>query len=176
MKTVLAENRFILTKTLFYEGMRRVSAASYGKTVKKLLIGVALLWLALSVWTVRRSGSVSYALMELAVLAAVSLWLAVLLPRGRARRAWKTMEDNGSAEAERITEFFDGHLEVNTGLRTVSLAYGEIAEILHTDSLLLLISREKTGIMLKKDAFTRGTEETVLQLIEEAQKEDATHD
>ena len=89
MKTILAENRFILTKTLFYEGMRRVSAASYGKTVKKLLIGVALLWLALSVWTVRRSGSVSYALMELAVLAAVSLWLAVLLPRGRARRAWK---------------------------------------------------------------------------------------
>lgn len=170
MKEKLAENRFILTKELFFEGMRRVSRAYYGKTVKKLLIAIALLWLVLSAFTIWRSGSISYALAELALLAAVSLYLAVLLPRGRARRAYKAMEDAGTAEAERTTTFFEDHLEVEAGGRTTSLPYEEIADCLETDRLLLLISEGKTGILLKKDAFTVGTEETVQHLIEEAKK------
>lgn len=172
MKEVLAENRFSLTKPLFYEGLRAVSAASYGKTVKKLLIGVAVLWLALSVWTVRQSGSLSWALAELAVLAAAALWLAVLLPRSRAKHAWRTLEEQGRAEAERITRFYGDRLEVDCLGSVTRVPYAKLRKTIQSDRLLVLIAEDQTGILIKKDAFTLGSEGSVLDLIEEAEKEE----
>ena len=176
MRESIAENRFTLSKELFYEGMRRVSREYYRKSLKTALLLLALLWLALSAWTLWQSGSLSYMLLEFAVLAAVSLWLAVLLPRSKTRRAYKAMENAGVAQAERLTRFLDDELEVEVEGRLRRFPYEQIADCLRTEHLLLLITKDKTGVMLPHDAFTKGTEEAVLRLIEQGQKEDASHD
>lgn len=172
MNEILAENRFVLSWELFLEGMRSVTADSYGSSVKKLLIGLTLLWLALSAWTLYRSASFSYALAELAVLAALALWLLVLLPRRRARRAWHKLEEQGRADAERTTYFYADHLEVKAAEAARSLDYAEVRSTLRSRNLLILVAEDRTGILIKRDAFTRGAEDLVLRLIEEAQKEE----
>ena len=176
MREPFAENRFTLTKELFSEGMRRTSQEYYRKTLKRALLGLALLWLVLSAYTLWRSGSLSYMLMELGVLAAVFLWLAVLLPRSKTRRAYKAMENAGVADAERCTRFYEEHLEVEVGGKLRSFPYREIGDCLQTERLLLLIMKDKTGVLLRRDAFTKGTEEAVLHRIEQAQEEEEVHD
>lgn len=176
MNDIPAENRFTLSWKLFLEGMRAVTADSYGSSVKKLLIALAALWLAMSAWTLVRGASLSFALTELAVLAALTLWLEVLLPRGRAKRAWRKLEEQGRAGAERTTQFYEDHLEVQAAGAVKAVAYAEVEKTLRSRNMLVLVAEDKTCILIKKDAFTRGTEETVLRLIEEAKTEEASHD
>ena len=176
MNDILAENRFSLSWQLFFEGMRSVTADSYGSSVRKLLIGLAVLWLALSVWTLSRGAGLAYVLLELAVLAVLTLWLELLLPRSRARRAWRKLEEQGRADAERTTLFFADHLEVQAAGAVKSVSYADLRKTLRSRNLLVLVAGDKTGILIKKDAFALGTEETVLRLIEEAKKEEALHD
>ncbi len=176
MNDILAENRFSLSWKLFQEGMRAVTADSYGSSVRKLLIGLAALWLALSAWTLIRGAGLSYVLAELAVLAALTLWLELLLPRSRAKRAWRKLEEQGRADAERTTHFYGDHLEVASAGAVKTVAYADLRKTLRSKSLLVLVAEDKTGVLIKKDAFTLGTEETVLRLIEAARESGGTAD
>ena len=164
MRETLAENRFQMTRELFFEGMARVWAAGARKSIGRWLLLLGGLWLAFTVYTLLQGGSLLFPLMELGVLGAVILWCLVFLPRGRARRAWNALEAQGRANTQRCTRFYEDRLEAESGGQTTEVSYAEINRILRSEHLLLLITENKTGILLKHDGYTRGTEETVLRL------------
>ena len=168
MSTALAENRFMLTKAVFTEGMRRVWADNSGKTIHRLLAVPGLLWLVFTGFTLHRGGGMAMPLMELFVLLLLVLWAELWLPRGRAQRAWRGMQ-----ETERVTRFFADHLEVCAADRRITLAYTEISRILYSKNLLILVAADKTGILLRRDSFTAGTEEEAVRLINDSQKENS---
>lgn len=162
----LAENRFTITKELFYEGMLRVNRESYGPFVKKVLLVLAAAWAILAAVTLMGSKSLSYAVVELVVVVFIGIWLSVFVPRNKARRAWAAMEARSGAGLERITRFYPGYLEADNGMEEITVFYEDIREILHSEHLLVLLSVEKVGVLVARDGFVAGDAVTVQALIE----------
>ena len=175
MREPMAENRFLLTKALFTEGMLRVWQDSGARSVKKLMALLGLLWLALAAVTLWQGGGPAMPLTELLVLVLVILWMAIFLPRSKTRRAYRDLEARGAADTERITRFYEDHLEVETPGTQTSLAYDHISRILPGKNLLILVSVDKTGILIKRDSYLFGSEEEILRRIREV-KEENTND
>ena len=173
MKEILAENRFVLTRTLFFEGTGRVWKESSGKSIRRLLLILALVWGAFTVYTLSQGGGIALPAAELVVLALVVLWTAVWLPRSKARRGWHALSERGTADAERVTRFYADRLEVEADGRLTEIDYSDVIQTLTSKNLLILITMDKTGILLERSSFTRGTEDEVLQLIK---KEKEPHD
>ena len=174
---MLAENRFTLTKELFYESMRRVLAESYGKFAKKAVAVLAAAWLLLVAFTLWQGHGIGSCVLEFFILGLVSLYITVYVPRSRAKRAFKNLENRDGENMERCTRFYSDELTAGSAGREKTLSYSEIKQVLHSRNLLILIAEDGTGIMLKKDSYTRGTEAAVLDRIMAARaEEDNTHD
>ena len=163
----LAENRFTITKELFYEGMLRVIRESFDPFRKKILLVLAVAWAALAAVTLLGSGSLSYAVVELVVVVFIGIWLSVFVPRNRARRAWAALEARSGADLERITRFYPGYLEADNGMEEITVFYGDIRQILQSEHLLVLLSVEKVGVLVARDGFVSGDAAMVQTLIEE---------
>lgn len=173
---ILAENRFTITKSLFIEGMLRVSTESYGKLAKKAVLLLAAAWLVLTAVTLWNSQSLGYVVIEFLVLCLAALWISVFMPRNKANRAFKLLEDKCGGDLERVTRFYEERLEVEAlGSQTV-VFYSEIKQILRSKHLMVLVSENKKGIMLKLDSFTCGTAAAVQELINNAAMEENEHD
>ena len=166
----LAENRFVLTEDLFLEGMRAVQAVGYMKRIKKLLLPLGALWLLLAGFTLYRGESVLLLLLELVALVLLILWAAVLLPRRQARRAFETLSARTGAAAERVIRFYPDHLEATVSGQTTSIDYLDVEQMLRSPRLIVLVSRGKTGVLLRADAFTLGDENTIEQQIKAAKQ------
>lgn len=151
MTEPIAECTFVLTEQLFLEGMGCTQRKALAKTMKWAAPLLAVLWLVISGVTVAASGRIGFALGELAVIAAVFVYAAVWLPHSRARRAWNAMEAKGQADGERTMLFFADHLRMDLPGRQMEMDYAEIAETLESKNLLILISRDRTGMMIKKE-------------------------
>ena len=162
----LAENRFTITKELFYEGMLRVTKESYGPFVKKVLLVLAAAWAILAAFTLLNSGSLFFAAAELGVVGFIGVWLNVFVPRNKARRAWAAMENRGGADLERVTRFYPDYLEADNGMEEITVFYEDIREILHSEHLLVLLSVERKGILVARDGFVSGDTAAVQALIE----------
>ena len=162
----LAENRFAITKELFYEGMLRVIKESYDPFIKKVMLVLAAAWAVLAAFTVFMRGSLSYAVVELAVVVLIGVWLSVFVPRNKARRAWAALENRGG-DMERVTLFYPGYLEAGNGVEEVTVFYEDIRQILQTEHLLVVLSVEKVGVLVERDGFVSGDTATVQALIEE---------
>ena len=161
----LAENRFTITKELFYEGMLRVIKESYGPFAKKIMLVLAAAWAVLAAFTVFQRGSLSYAVVELVVIVLIGVWLSVFVPRNKARRAWAAMEARGS-DLERITRFYPSYLEADNGIEEITVFYEDIRQILQSEHLLVLLSVEKVGVLVARDGFVSGDTAAVQALIE----------
>ncbi len=163
-----AENRYLLTEDLFREGMDRVYRDSLGPLVGKTFIVLAVLWAVLAVVTVSVSGKVVFALVEFLVLAAAGWTVARAIPRSRTKRAWEALQSRSGGETQRRVRFFERRLEIDPGERRVS--YEDIDKVLETKRLLVLITRERIGIIVTKDGFTRGSLEDAEKLVNEWRK------
>ncbi len=167
---ILAENRFTVTKSLFMEGMLRVSRESYGKFAGKAVAFLWLLWLLLAALALWQRQSPAFVGVELVVVCFASLWIGVFLPRNKAKRAFTALENRGGG-LERITRFYSDRLEVDASGTQKAILYSEIRQILTAKRLLILVTDDKTGIMLKRDGFLLGDEEDVHRLIRQAKAE-----
>ena len=163
----LAENRFTVTKELFYEGMLRVTKESYDPFKKKILLVLAAAWAILAVATLISSGSPAYAVVELVVVVLIGVWLSVLVPRSKARRAWAAMENRSGGDLERVTRFYPSYLEAGNGMEEITVFYEDIRQILHSEHLLVLLSAEKVGVLVARDGFVSGDADAVQALIEQ---------
>lgn len=166
---ILAENRFAMTKSLFYEGMLRVSKESYAKSVKKGVIFLGVLWLVLTTVTLVLQQDMIYVAVEFIVLGMAALWLYAGVPRYNTRKAFKSFKNKYGDDMERVICFYEDRLEVEaSGYQTV-VFYSEIKQIMDSKHLLLLITEDKTGVLINHDSFTYGNEEIVREIIENTQ-------
>ena len=162
----LAENRFTITKKLFYEGMLQVVGESYNPFIKKIMLVLAVAWAVLAAFTLMGSGSLSYAVIELVVVVLIGVWLSVLVPRNKARRAWAAMENRSGTDLERVTRFYPSYLEADNGIEEITVFYEDIRQILETEHLLVLLSVEKVGVLVARDGFVSGDTAAVRALIQ----------
>ena len=152
---ILAENRFLLTKDLFLEGIRRVDQESYGKFAKKIAAALAAVWLAMAAATLWTGGSLAFAVTEGLVAALAAVWVCVLLPRSRAKRAFKALENRYGTDMERVVRFYPDRLEVETAETQTVIPRDQLRQ------LLVLLTAEKKGVLLKRDSFTLGDETAI---------------
>lgn len=169
----VAVNRFTITKALFYEGTLRVTKERLGPFIKKVMILLAALWAVLAAVTLLTKGSFAYAGVELAVIAAVGLWLCVYIPRRQARLSWKAMESRSGGDMERVTSFFPDSLEIAGGAERTVIPYADVLQILPTEHLLVLTCKEKVGVLISRDGFTAGDADGVCALIRQEMGKDA---
>lgn len=166
---LLAENRFTMTKSLFYEGMLRVSREGYAKSVKKAVIFLGALWLVLAALTLLQQQNMIYVAVEFIVLGIAALWLYAGVPRYHTGKAFKAFENKYGDDMERVVRFYEDRLEVEAAGYQMTVLYSEVRQVLRSEHLLLLIAGDKTGILVKHDGFTRGGEAVVREAIENAQ-------
>ena len=162
----LAENRFTITKKLFYEGMLRVMKESYDPFKKRIMVVLAVAWAVLAAVTLMGSGSLFYAAAELGVVGFIGVWLSVFVPRNKAKRAWAALEARCGADLERITRFYPNYLEADNGIEEITVFYEDIRQILQSEHLLVLLNTDKVGILVARDGFVSGDTASVQALIE----------
>lgn len=168
MMEILAENRFQLTKPLFFEGMARISKDTYGKWAKKFTLILLLVWAASAALLLCIGGTLIQGMIYLVPMSAICLWMNFLIPRSRAKKAWAALVSRCGENPERITRFYADHLQIESSGAEKSFAYSDITEIKETTHLLVLIYGEKQGIILAKDGFSIGDSERVLALVQGA--------
>lgn len=165
---ILAENRFTITKDLFLEGMLRVSAENYGKFAGKAAAFLGAAWLALAAVTLLLRQSPVFVGIELVAVCLAALWATVWIPRNKAKRAFRALSDRSGGDLERVTRFYHDRLVVEAAGKQTEVSYPEINRILRSRHLLVLVSGDGTGILLKLDGFTLGSESAVREQIRNA--------
>lgn len=164
----LAENCVTITKDLFLEGMLRMSRDSYGKFARKCVFLLAAIWVAMLYFTVKSGGSLMHLFTCLLVVILLGVWISVLIPRNHAKKAWRTQQNIYGDSMKRITRFYDDHLEISGDCAERSVSYGDIQDIRLSRNLIMLVSRDKMGILLAREGFTAGDFEIVADLIRNA--------
>ena len=173
MMDILAENRFQMTKQLFFEGLLRLSQDSYGKTAKKCTLFLLVIWVVMSALLLFIGGTVLQALVYLAAILLFCLWLNVLVPRKNAKKSWEALVNRCGEKAERITRFYEDRLEIDAGGTLKIVPYSEIVAIRQTKQLYVLVCTDKVGVMVAKNGFVSGSAEEIMALIEGAQNKGA---
>lgn len=166
----LAENQFTITKSLFIEGMLRISRDGYGKSAKKAMLVILGLWGVFFLYTIVAEGDVLHALGFLIIIAAAGLWLCVGMPRSNARRAWRTLESKYGCDLRRTTCFFSDHLEIRGEGVETDIPYEDIREVKQSRRLLILLCKDKTGVLVALDGFTTGNANEVNALLRSVKK------
>lgn len=160
-----AENRFSVTKELFYEGMLRISRDGYGKFAGKAMLVSGGIWLALLAFTLISGGQLASVFFCLFVIVLLGLWLCVWTPRSNAKKAWEAQQSRYGDSILRITQFYEDHLEISGDCPDKSVPYSDIKEIKQSQNLILLLCHDKVGIMLSQTGFTSGDIHTIHALI-----------
>lgn len=164
----LAENQFTITKRLHREGMLRISREGYGKAAAKAMLVIFGLWLAFFLYTAAAQGDILHCLGFLVIIAAAGLWLCVGMPRSNARRQWRVLEAKYGSSLQRTTSFYPDHLVILGDGLEKQIYYEDIQQILRSPRLLILICGVKTGVLIARDGFTKGTETEVNALLSNA--------
>lgn len=164
----IAENRFSITKKLFYEGMLSISRDSYAKTAMKFSLIFLGIWVLMAMFLLYTGGTLGQILIYLGIVVAIIIWLNIFAPRSHAKRGWEALEKRYGAAMERRVLFYKDHLEVGGDCAAKTVTYQEILEIKESRNLYVLICVDKTGIMVARDGFTQGDADEVLALIKSA--------
>lgn len=162
----LAENRTVINKQLFREGMLRVSKDNYGKAAKKSMLIFLGVWLLFAAVTLMGGGSILMTLGGLALVGLIGLWICVYLPRYNAGRFWKAQEAKYGSVMERLTRFYPDHLTVTGDGVEKTISYTEISDIKESRHLIVLISQNNAGILLEKSGFSGLNQEEITTLIQ----------
>jgi hypothetical protein len=161
----MAENRFTITKKLYMEAMLRMSGVSYGKTAGKIICLILGAWCAFLIYVLATGKNPGQMLGSLGVICAVALWILVGMPRYYARRAWRKLQNQYGTDMERSIVFYADHMEAYSESVEKIISYEDIRQIMQSKHLLILICNDKTGVLVARNGFSAGSEETVLNLI-----------
>lgn len=164
----IAENRFSITKQLFYEGMLRISKDSYGKAAIKYSFIFVAIWVAMAAFLLFTGGTIGQALVYLLLVGVIILWLNVFAPRSHAKKGWNALVSRYGSAMERRVRFYKDHLEVDGDCAAKTVTYQEILEIKESKHLYVLICVDKVGVMVAKDGFAYGDFDEIQSLIREA--------
>lgn len=164
----IAENRFSITKQLFYEGMLTISKDSYGKAAIKYSFIFLAIWVAMAAFLLFTGGTIGQALVYLLLVGVIIAWLNVFVPRSNAKKGWNALVSRYGSATDRRVRFYKDHLEVDGDCPAKTVTYQEILEIKESKHLYVLIGVDKVGVMVAKDGFTYGDFDEIRALIREA--------
>ncbi len=71
-------------------------------------------------------------------------------------------------DLNRTTRFYTDRLVVETMENQTTIHYSEIKQVLYSPRLLILVTEDNSGVLLKLDGFTYGSEITVQNLLKNA--------
>lgn len=163
---LLAENRTIIDKRIFREGMLCVSREGYGRAARKAMLVFLGLWLLFLAVTLISGGSVWQTMGSLALVGLIGLWICVYLPRYNAGRFWKAQEARYGPVMERITRFYPDYLTITGEGVEQTIAYESIDRIIRSRHLLVLVCSNKAGILLDQQGFSGKNKEEIIALLE----------
>jgi len=126
------------------------------------------IWALLMVYTILFKGSISQTLGYLILIGLIGLCLCVYMPRNNAKRTWKQQEAKYGSEIFRTTRFFDDHLDIRGDLVEQTISYGDILEVKQSKRLIILVCKNKKGILLAKNRFRGMDISQITALIEGA--------
>lgn len=167
----IAENHIFITRSLFDEGMRAASGGAYKKTIQKLALSLAALYLAVAAWLIYSRVPLVFLAGETIFLAALLFWLAVMLPGTKRRSSYKAMTHNTDTVPERHVRFYQDHLTVipNTGKETV-ISCADVINWQETPHLYILKCQNKISVLLDKNGFVSGDFHAVLEILKHVRK------
>ena len=167
----IAVNRTTVDRALFTEG----HAATFSRKRQRMLLYCGLAFLAAGLVLralqsrLPTAAMLSFPLALSGVLA--SLW-ALTLRRSEARRKYKAFRrKNGDASARTITCYPDRLTIQRQGASPMEIKYTDIREHRETEHLLILICKNRSGVLLAKDGFETGSAAELLDAIEQARAE-----
>ncbi len=161
----ICENRFSITKSLFFEGTRCLYREGYGKTARKYSLLFLLVWAVMAAFLLITGGTLGQTLVYLLLVAAICLWLNVLIPYNQGKRGWKALVCRYGDSLERRTCFYADHLVIGGDCAEKIVPYGEILEIKESRQLLVLVCADQVGVLIAKDGFVSGSAAQIRELI-----------
>ncbi len=166
----IAENRITVNKKIFYEGMLRISRDGYEKAARRSMVIFLAMWLVLLFWTIVSGGNLTQTFSYLILIGLIGMWVCLYLPRHSAGRSWKAQEAKYGPTMERFTQFYTDRLVVTGEGIEKEILYTDIDAIKESRTLLILLSRDNTGVMLARNGFTGKNETEIKALIQGAQR------
>lgn len=170
---ILVENSFDMTKSLFLEGMALLSRDSFGKDAKKASLVFLLVWAITSILLMLIGGTIVQALIYLVIILLFCFWFNVMLPRQNAKKAWTALVNRCGTDMQRITRFYEDHLEIHTGGTVKAIPYTDILDIKQSKRLLVLACVNKMGVMVTRSGFTTGSAGDISALLRRAAEQAA---
>ena len=165
MTEPIAVNTFILTKELFYEGSKRTGKETYSRFAMRMVLIMVAVWIVISAVTLLMHSGAAFIITETLVLILAALWVAVYTPWNKRRKAYNAFLLQYGENAERTVEFYADRLTVDPEGRGFTVPYSAVAKTLTTENLLIVITLENKGVLVRRGAFTKGSEAEVLGLI-----------
>ncbi len=156
MQDPQVENKFKVTRRLYYEGMKAIS--DYKQTVTRIGIMLFALWLAFAVFTISEENGILFVLAELLIAAVLFGLVLLFYSKGRWNKAYRSMlTKNGGEIPVRTTKFYEDYFVIVTESGELKLMYDSVKKIYETENLIILFCQDKRGVMLAKDGFVKGT-------------------
>lgn len=161
----LAENHITISRALFDEGMCAVENKDYEKSVKKVAVGLAVIFAAAAAWLLYSGGSLLFLLGEGIFMGALLFWLTIMLPNSRRKGKYKAMMQGCNEAPKRTTIFYQEYLTVmaNNGNET-TIPYSDIIGYQETKNLHILNCENNIHVLLNKNGFSIGDFDTVKKL------------
>ena len=169
MTEPIAINRYELTKKLFDEGIEKVTSEQYGKFAKRGVLILAAAWLILAAVTLIMRQNPIYIAVEFVIVLLAALWLSVYLPSRKKRSAWKKIKERCGDDLERTSTVYDDRIDISAAGNITTIRVENIVQTMTTDRLLILITSDRAGVLLKRNSFIKGCEDDVLSLTESAE-------
>jgi hypothetical protein len=164
---LIAENHITISQDLFNEGMLAAQSASYKKALQRMVVVIAVLFVAVAGYLWYTGLPLIFLLGECIFVGAILFWLAVMLPRTRRRSKYKIMSQNKTIVPKRTILFYPDHLTaVTNNGKEISVAYCDVVNYLETEHLWIINCIDNRGILLHKEGFTQGNFEDVKALLE----------
>lgn len=159
---LIAENRIEITRPLFNEGMRTVENKEYKKLAWKITLIVLALCAAGAAFLIYTGNSLIYLAGEGIFFAAMLAWVTYVLPRNKRKNSYQAMCHKSGGNLTRTIRFYEDAMIIFSGDgKETTIPYENVLEWHETRHLFVLICREKTGVLLKKDGFVTGDAEIV---------------
>lgn len=165
--TIIAENHITVTRPIFDEGMQAIENPAYKKTIFRTVAAVAAFALIIGIHLVYTGSSPFLFLGECVFIAAVMLWLFVLLPKRKRNNKYKAMGQGSNELPSRITRFYPSRFcaITNTG-KEVTVPYTDVLSWQETEHLWILNCANNLGLLLDKKGFVTGNFEVIRPILE----------
>ncbi len=157
----LAENHIQITKEIFDEYFNEISARNYRKAMKKIVVGLVVLFGAAAVYFLANGASPFYLLSQVFFAVVLLSWMLYFMPRSRRKNGYAAIcRRSGSETPSRSVLFFEDYLVVTSQTeKSLTIVYEDIAKLEETEHLYAIISKEKRCILIDKKGFAKGSAE-----------------